>query len=129
MSTCGSFLSLNWRIEPAVAEKLSVRPGSETVCLVVESGGSRGRSAVAAAGFAPSPRGCAGPAGVGAVAVAAGAAGGAAFCASASGESEKASRTNAMREQRTAGHDLIVYGFSLLQPLMVQQCRPNQIPI
>src|SRR5665213_4318647 len=41
MSACGSPLSSNRRIEPAVAVKASVRPGSTTVCLVVESGGSR----------------------------------------------------------------------------------------
>src|SRR5256885_17030797 len=41
MSACGSRLSLNRRIDPAVAVKASVRPGSASVCLVVESGGSR----------------------------------------------------------------------------------------
>ena len=41
MSACGSPLSSNSRIEPAVAVKASVRPGSASVCLVVESGGSR----------------------------------------------------------------------------------------
>src|SRR5258705_6732378 len=41
MSACGSRLSLNRRIDPAVAVKASVRPGSTSVCLVVESGGRR----------------------------------------------------------------------------------------
>ena len=47
MSACGSPLSSNRRIEPAVAVKASVRPGSTSVCLVVESGGSRCCSAAA----------------------------------------------------------------------------------
>ena len=47
MSACGSPLSSNRRIEPAVAEKSSVRPGSASLCLVVESGGSRCCSAAA----------------------------------------------------------------------------------
>ena len=48
MSACGSPLSSNRRIEPAVAVKASVRPGRARVCLVVESGGSRCCSAVEA---------------------------------------------------------------------------------
>src|SRR5476649_950969 len=45
MSACASPLSSNRRIEPAVALKDNVRPGSSSVCLVVESGGSRCDSA------------------------------------------------------------------------------------
>lgn len=41
MSACGSPLSPNTRIEPAVAMKPSVRPDSSTVCGVVESDGRR----------------------------------------------------------------------------------------
>jgi len=40
MSACGSLLSSNRRIDPAVALKDSVRPGSSIVWLVVESAGS-----------------------------------------------------------------------------------------
>src|SRR5579871_1509212 len=46
MSACGSPLSSNRRTEPAVAVKLSDRPGRLTVWVVVESGGSRCCSAV-----------------------------------------------------------------------------------
>src|SRR5689334_18786485 len=46
MSACGSPLSSNSRTEPAVAVKLSDRPGRLTVWVVVESGGSRCCSAV-----------------------------------------------------------------------------------
>src|SRR6266404_2483756 len=54
MSACGSRLSLNRRIDPAVAVKASVRPGSTSVCLVVESGGKRCCSGAAGAfGVAP----------------------------------------------------------------------------
>ena len=56
MSACGSPLSSNSRIEPAVAVKLSVRPGSASVCLVVESGGRRCCSAAAGGGVAAVPR-------------------------------------------------------------------------
>lgn len=41
MSACGSPLSSNRRMEPAVAVNANVRPGSSSVCLVVESGGRR----------------------------------------------------------------------------------------
>src|SRR6185312_1676867 len=47
MSACGSPLSLNSRIEPAVAVKDNDRPARSTVCWVVESGGSRCCSAAA----------------------------------------------------------------------------------
>lgn len=45
MSACGSPLSSNRRMEPAVAVNANVRPGSSSVCLVVESGGRRCYSA------------------------------------------------------------------------------------
>src|SRR6516164_3799535 len=53
MSACGSPLSSNRRIEPAVAVKASVRPGSSSTCFVVESGGSLWSSAAAGDGEPP----------------------------------------------------------------------------
>src|SRR4029077_2396942 len=47
MSACGSPLSSNRRIEPAVAVKAGVRRGISRLCLVVESGGNLCCSAVA----------------------------------------------------------------------------------
>ena len=56
MSACGSPLSSNSRIEPAMAVKDSVRPGSSSVCLVLESGGRRCSSATdGAAGVVARP--------------------------------------------------------------------------
>src|SRR6266700_1487165 len=56
ISACGSRLSSNRRIEPAVAVKASERPGRSRVCFVVESGGKRCGSAAGGAPGALAPR-------------------------------------------------------------------------